>query len=114
MNTRAIGTYYEGKVCEFLQKNNYKIVTRNYQTKIGEIDIVAYNESYLCFIEVKYRKQNSLVSGIYAVDKKKQKTIYNVARIYMLENNINDDTKCRFDVVCVDGEQIEIIKNAFP
>ena len=114
MNTRAIGTYYEGRVCEYLKKNNYEVITRNYRAKIGEIDIIARNEGYLCFIEVKYRAKGSMVSGIYAVDKKKQKTIYNVARIYMLEKNLNDNTKCRFDVVSIDGDKIEIFKNAFP
>ena len=114
MNTRAVGAYYETKVCEYLKQNNYEIITRNYRARIGEIDIIASNEGYLCFIEVKYRAKGNMVSGLYAVDKKKQKTIYNVARIYMLENHLNDNTKSRFDVVSVDGEKVDIIKNAFP
>ena len=55
-----------------------------------------------------------MVSGVYAVDKKKQKTIYNVAKIYMLTNNISGDEPCRFDVVSINGDNLEIIKNAFP
>lgn len=114
MNKREIGSRYESIVRTYLEKHNYKIICQNYRTKIGEIDIIAKNENYLCFIEVKYRDKESLVSGLYAVDKLKQKTIYNVANIYMIENGIDDDTLCRFDVVSVDGSVINLIKNAFP
>lgn len=113
-NKRALGTFYEEKVAKYLINKGYEIVERNFFTKIGEIDIIAHNDGYLCFIEVKYRMENALASGVYAVDKKKQKTIYKVAQIYMSRNKIKEDTQCRFDVVSVEGEKIEVIKNAFP
>ncbi|MBR1454090.1 MAG: YraN family protein [Lachnospiraceae bacterium] len=114
INKRALGLLYEEKVAKYLEDNGYKIIERNFFTRIGEIDIVAQNDGYICFIEVKYREENALASGLYAVDKKKQKTIYNVAKIYMARNYIKEDTACRFDVVSVEGNKIEIIKNAFP
>lgn len=114
MNKRQIGNLYENKARKYLSNNDYVILEQNYRTKIGEIDIIARNENYLCFIEVKYRDEKSLATGLYAVDKAKQKTIYNVAKMYMLENKIDDDTACRFDVISVDGSDIELIKNAFP
>ena len=114
INKREVGACYEKIVCEYLEKNNYKIVTRNFRCKIGEIDIVAEDEGYLSFIEVKYREKDSIASGLYAVDKKKQKTIYNVAKIYMSLYKISEDRPCRFDVVSVDGDNITLIKNAFP
>lgn len=114
MNKREIGSHYENLARTYLEKNNYKVLYQNYRTKFGEIDLIAQNENYLCFIEVKYRDKESLASGLYAVDKAKQKTIYNVAKMYMLENKIDDDTACRFDVVSVDGSDVKLIKNAFP
>lgn len=113
LNKRQIGNLYENKARKYLSNNGYVILEQNYRTKIGEIDIIARNENYLCFIEVKYRDEKSLATGLYAVDKAKQKTIYNVAKMYMLENKIDDDTACRFDVISVDGSDIELIKNAF-
>lgn len=113
-NKRAIGKKYEDAAKEYLTNNGYNIIESNYRTKHGEIDIIAKNDDYLCFIEVKYRKENSLVSGLYAVDKHKQKTIYSVARIYLLSKKYKQDTKCRFDVVSIEGDQITLIKNAFP
>lgn len=114
MNKRQIGNLYENKARKYLSNNGYVILEQNYRTKIGEIDIIAKNDDYLCFIEVKYRDEKSLAIGLYAVDKAKQKTIYNVAKMYMIDNKIDDDTACRFDVISVDGSDIELIKNAFP
>lgn len=114
VNKREIGSKYEKIAKEYLIKNNYKIIETNFRCKIGEIDIIANNENYLCFIEVKYRDIDSLAKGLYAVDKNKQKKIYNVAKYYMYINNINDNTACRFDVVSIDGDEITLIKNAFP
>ena len=114
INKREIGKKYENIAREYLVKNNYKIVESNFNCKIGEIDIIAKNEEYLCFIEVKYRDKDSLAKGVFAVDKHKQRKIYNVAKYYMLINNLGENTACRFDVISIDGDEITLIKNAFP
>ena len=114
MNNREIGKKYENVARNYLIKNNYEIVESNFLTKIGEIDIIAKNEGYLCFIEVKYRDKDGMAKGLYAVDKHKQKKIYNTAKLYIFKNKINDDTACRFDVISIDGDEITLIKNAFP
>ena len=100
INKRKIGIKYENLAKNYLEKNNYQIIEQNFYSRLGEIDLIAKNEDYLCFIEVKYRNKDSLVSGVYAVDKHKQNKIYSVA-------------PCRFDVVSIDGEVISLIKNAF-
>ncbi len=114
INKRKIGKLYESKAKQYLADNGYEIIESNFNTKIGEIDIIAKDEDYLCFIEVKYRDANSMASGLYAVDKKKQNTIYKVAQIYLYKNGLNDNIKCRFDVISIDGDKISLIKNAFP
>lgn len=114
INKREVGKKYENIAKNYLAKNNYKIVECNFNCKIGEIDIIAKSEGYLCFIEVKYRDRNSLAKGVFAVDKHKQRKIYNVAKYYMLINNISENTACRFDVISIDGDEITLIKNAFP
>lgn len=114
MNKREIGKINEDKAVEYLEKNSYQIIDRNFFSRIGEIDIIARNENYLCFIEVKYREKHGLIKGYEAVNRIKQKTIYNVAKVYMLQKKIKSDTACRFDVVSIDGDDITLIKNAFP
>ena len=53
MNTREKGNIGEDKAVEFLIKNNYQIVTRNFYSRFGEIDIIAKKGEVLHFIEVK-------------------------------------------------------------
>ena len=56
MNKRQIGSGYELKASDYLTKKGYQIIERNYRCRIGEIDIIAIERDCLCFIEVKYRK----------------------------------------------------------
>ena len=52
-NTRKIGYDKESACIEFLKKNKYKILKRNYFTRYGEIDIICYKNQTIYFIEVK-------------------------------------------------------------
>ena len=113
MNTREIGKLNENKAKEYLEENGYEIVDTNFNCKIGEIDLIGKNEGYICFIEVKYRGNDSLAKGFYAVDKSKQKKIYKVAQVYLMSHKLSQNTACRFDVVSIDGDEITLIKNAF-
>lgn len=113
MNKREVGKKYETKAKTYLESNGYKIIECNFSCKIGEIDIIGENEGYVCFIEVKYRELNSLAKGMYAVDKNKQKKIFNVASVYLMTRKLSQNTPCRFDVVSIDGDEITLIKNAF-
>ncbi len=96
MNIGKTGTEGEKRVANFLRKKGLTIINRNFQSKYGEIDIIAENDQYILFVEVKTRKENSLVSGIEAVDAFKQR------RIIMTANDYITKTQCekqpRFDV----------------
>lgn len=113
MNKREIGKKYELIAKNYLIDNNYEILENNFTCKIGEIDIIAKNDDYICFIEVKYRDAKSLAKGLYAVNKYKQNKIYKTAQVYLLSKKLSQSTACRFDVVSIDGDDITLIKNAF-
>ena len=112
-NKRQIGTAYEQLAAAYLMEQGYEIVTLNYRIRTGEIDIIAKDGEYLCFVEVKYRANGSLGSGLQAVDVRKQRTIIRVARYYMMQHGLDEWTPCRFDVVSIDGKEITLIQNAF-
>lgn len=114
MNKREVGKKFESKAKTYLENNDYKILESNFSCKIGEIDLIGENEGYICFVEVKYRDKDSLAKGFYAVDKAKQKKIYKVAQVYLMSRKLSTNTACRFDVVSIDGDEITLIKNAFP
>jgi putative endonuclease len=100
-----------------LRKEGYKIVERNYRTKLGEIDIIADCKGCICFIEV--RAKNNTIFGLpeETILKKKQLQISRAALAYIKKLKL-EDKSCRFDVVCVQdvdspNPEIRLIKNAF-
>jgi putative endonuclease len=121
-NKRTFGTLGEEIAIKYLEENNYKIITKNYRVgRSNEIDIIAREAEYICFIEVKTRSNNLFGSPAEAVTKKKQKSIIWMTKIY-LKNNKLFNAFVRFDVIEIilskeNGEaevkSINLIKNAF-
>lgn len=89
------------------------ILTRNYHCRQGEVDIIAKEHPYLLFVEVKYRRNLRKGYPAEAVTMQKQKRIYQVARYYLYEHRLPEETPVRFDVVSILGTEIQYIRNAF-
>lgn len=107
--TRQIGRQGENAACNWLSQNGYAVTERNYTSPHGEIDIIAEDEKYIVFVEVKYRK-NSVHLAKYgrpvkAVTKEKKQHIIFTAKHYLANHEITK--KPRIDV-------IEIISNQQP
>lgn len=112
-NRRRVGSEKEAKVQEYLETLGYEIVTRNFYSKYGEIDIIAMHNGYLVFIEVKYRADERYGAPEAAVTYGKQQRILAAAKYYIYKNRIPFDTPCRFDVAGVTEKEIRITENAF-
>jgi len=107
-----LGRRGENISIEFLKKQGYKIMERNYRCSLGEIDIVAKDKNVLCFVEVKTRKSQEYGLPEEAVDWRKQRKLAKVALAYLKEKKVyNQDL--RFDVVSVCPGDIKLIKDAF-
>jgi putative endonuclease len=110
---RKIGDWGEQQACSFLSNKGYQIIDRNYLTKIGEIDIIAYGDMplfgrTLCFVEVKTRS-GEIGSAERAVDHKKIDSLQKAARHYCLNKNIDiEKTPIQFEQVSVyfSGQEI--------
>jgi putative endonuclease len=113
MNKHELGVQVEERVCRLLETHGYHILERNYRVRQGEIDIIATQGAYLCFIEVKYRGRASSGLAAEAVDARKIRQISKVALYYMSAHAIGETQDIRFDVVAVDGTHVTIIPNAF-
>lgn len=115
---KDVGNYGEDIAVKYLIKSNYTIVTRNFRCKSGEIDIIAQDEDYLCFIEVKTRYATEFGMPAEAVNRRKQYKIQKIAEFYIYEKNCYDFS-LRFDVVEVvlniinNDYNVKLIKNAF-
>lgn len=117
MNKREFGNEFETFACRQLEQVNCKIITTNFNCKLGEIDIIAYDGETLCFVEVRYRKQNTFGGATASVDINKQRKLIKAASLYLQQNNLTNKVACRFDVFAIQGEvnrlEFNWLKNAF-
>lgn len=119
MNIGYKGAKGEAMVARFLQGKGFDVVNRNYQCRFGEIDIIAENNEYILFVEVKTRKENSAVPIEEAVDIHKRKRLILTAEDYL--SKTPSDKQPRFDVALVvvkentngSGYSLKYIENAF-
>ena len=99
----------------YLIKNSYRIIEYNWRTGKLELDIIAENENFIVFVEVKTRHSRIVEEPESSVNKKKQKQIIKAADIYLRINDIN--TEARFDIISILIEKNNIninhIKDAF-
>ena len=59
---RSLSLRQKMQPVEYLKTQGYHIMQRNFTSRYGEIDIIAYDEDILAFIEVRYRKTVGLVT----------------------------------------------------
>ncbi len=116
MTTKEIGNKGEDAAKEYLESQGYVILDRNWRCGHLELDIIALDGNFLAFVEVKTRKDNSILTPIESVNRTKQNMLINAANGYIRQNRRHEEA--RFDVVCIthhNGEisDIELIKNAF-
>lgn len=113
-----LGTRGEKLAGQFLRRNGYKILYRNFRGRSGgEIDIVCRDRDTLVFVEVKTRTREDFGRPFDAVDRNKQKRIARggLAWLRLLDD---PDILFRFDVVEViiaegANPKIELLRNAF-
>ncbi len=69
-SARETGTWYEENAARYLEQQGYKILEKNFRCRQGEIDLIAMDGEYLCFIEVKFRENADCGGPFLAVDNK--------------------------------------------
>ena len=117
MNKRTVGGSLESLACEYLRNNGAQVIESNYRCRQGEVDIVARDGVYLCFVEVKYRNNYRFGEPEEAVDLKKRRHICKVSRFYLYSKYKSFDIPIRYDVIAISPENdfltFKWIKNAF-
>lgn len=94
---RLLGRWGEAKAAELLRRRGYTILAAGYQCRFGEIDLIAKTDKYLCFIEVKLRKNDAFAPGRAAVDRRKQQKLRTTAELWLAEHPA-EGLQPRFDV----------------
>ena len=82
-NKSGFGRQAEKLAKNWLRKKGFKIITTNFRTRIGEIDIIALTKGEIHFIEVKARRSSEYGSPQQAVNKRKLTTILRVSQFFL-------------------------------
>ena len=96
-SSKLTGAWGEAIAAEYLRKRHYRIIASGFQSRFGEIDLIAQNRKYLVFVEVKLRKSDQFAKAGEFVDSRKQDKLRVTAAIYLSENPTF--LQPRFDVI---------------
>jgi len=113
---KNLGSKGESLAVTFIKKRGYTVITRNYKTPFGEIDIIAKDGDTVVFIEVKTRKNTVFGYPFESVNKKKMQKIKNSALHYLKKQG--QEFRVRFDVISIVStysghNEVEHITDAF-
>lgn len=115
---KAVGLEGERVATEFLKKQGYKILQRNYNPGSSEIDVIGYDRGVIVFLEVKTCLSHRYGPPEARVTETKKRRIYKAAQRYIKEKHLSNK-KFRFDVVSVvfgpsqNVPEVKLIKDAF-
>ncbi len=97
MLTTTKGIAGEVIAARFLREKGYRVLSSNYRSRFGEIDIIAQDGRHIVFVEVKARSEQSMIMPREAVTESKQQKILRTAALYIRAYPSN--LQPRFDVV---------------
>jgi putative endonuclease len=117
----ATGAVGEREALFHLRGLGYTVVARRWKTpKLrGDVDLIAWDGEWLCFVEVKARSSRGVVTAEAAIDEEKQEMLRRMARAYLrgFPEPARREVPVRFDVVSVylqpAGNEFEVQKGAF-
>jgi len=107
-----LGQYGEAFAENWLTARGLRIMDRHYQTRYGEIDLIARDKDAWIFIEVKTREKFSNPAARDAITPAKQRRLAVATMAYIRRHRLHD-CDFRFDVVLIESGQVEWIPNAF-
>ncbi len=116
MPNTVTGALGEQRTAKYLEERGYEIVARNFRCRFGEIDIIAKNDRYLAFVEVKTRDVDGLGHPFAFITPAKQRKVVRAAQYYL--QRFPTALQPRFDAAAVyteagRAERIEYLENAF-
>lgn len=95
--SRLRGRWGEDRAAEYLRRKGFRVTDFNWKCRFGEIDLIAEDGVYLCFVEVKLRKTAAYGSAAAFVDWRKQQRLRTAAELYLAGRPTG--LQPRFDVI---------------
>lgn len=112
---KALGRAGEAAAAHYLMQKGYKVIFRNYRTRLGEVDLICEWNSFIVFVEVRSKQSLRFGTGAESVIRRKQNRIRQAAMLFLSQRGWQD-RQIRFDVIDVyfsPEPRILHIENAF-
>ena len=110
-NLRRVGKAAEDRAARFLMEKGYTIVTRRYNAKGGEIDLIALDGDMMVFVEVKERRAAGFIPEE-AMSRQKLECLGRARHEYL--GVIGEPNRLsRFDMIAIDAKGIRHYEDAF-
>ena len=115
----AAGRRGENAAAAHLKRHGYRVLECNFTTRRGEVDIVAFRDGVLAFVEVRSQTEPALIDPLATVTRRKQLRVIKAAQAYCAARGLpREDVALRFDVITVlfaEGRKpkVEHVENAF-
>ena len=113
MHRADLGKKGEDRAAEALAAAGMSIISRNFRSRCGEIDIIALDGETLVFAEVKAWSEYGIENLAYSLNPKKQARIIETAKYFLSINRQYYERAIRFDVVFVGKEAVTHLASAF-
>jgi len=104
------GRQWENMAQAYLERHGLVIIEANFRCKLGEIDLIMRDGATLVFVEVRQRAAGAQVSAAASIGPAKIRRILRASQFYL--QGLHRTPPCRIDVVAIDGEHVEWIRNA--
>lgn len=111
------GKAVEEFVAVFLKKHQFELITKNFRSRFGEIDLIGIHQNQLVFLEVRFRQSLAYGGPAASVTTRKRQKLIQTARFFLCKTPWLANKACRFDVVAVTLENgryaVEWVQHAF-
>jgi putative endonuclease len=116
IRSKLVGSAFETRAQEFLQRQRLRFIARNVSCRGGEIDLVMRDrDGSLVFVEVRARKQRQYGGAAASIGWVKKQRIVRAAQHYLATRSrvSHDQPACRFDVIAFEAGRLVWLRDAF-
>lgn len=113
VHKKNVGNLAEQRACDYLQAQGLMLITKNFRTAFGEIDLIMQDDKEIVFVEVRSRANDDFGTAIESINRNKQQKILKTSLFFLQQRNWLNKVNCRFDVIGVNHDGIEWIQDAF-
>jgi putative endonuclease len=122
VSTKERGDAAERFAHSVLERQGYDIIEVNARTPLWELDVVAWDQDTLCFVEIRSTESDEFGGPLATVGAAKQRKIVRGASAWLMYHETAPPKKpwppaVRFDVLGISGSlddpKVELVKHAF-